>query len=149
MWRTSGLTRYGTAEPVSRGRERGQGKLNIPCSADCKQYRQPYPVNPYSAKSADHTLAQVEDLLISRSNLVDAIMLTFEMIHLRPTSAPSAIYNCLKHDATFYSDWFVISRLLIYPHDRLEYHESCSLRAIIERKALPIFELTFTFSRHF
>ena len=42
-----------TAEPVSRDqilrRERGQGNLHFPCSADHEQDWQPsYPVDPYS-----------------------------------------------------------------------------------------------------
>ena len=45
------LTRGGTAEPVSRGqflrRERGRGNTNFPCSADHKQDRQPYSVDPF------------------------------------------------------------------------------------------------------
>ena len=49
----SKLTRDGTAEPVSRDRllrrERGQGKVHFPCSADHEQDWQPYPVDPYSA----------------------------------------------------------------------------------------------------
>ena len=56
---TSGLTRDGTAEPVSRDqilkRERGQEKKYFPPSADPKQDWQPYPVDPYSAESVDHT----------------------------------------------------------------------------------------------
>ena len=52
----SRLTRDGTAEPVSRDqilrRERGQGNIRFPCSADQEQDWQPYPVNPYSD---DHT----------------------------------------------------------------------------------------------
>ena len=55
----SRLTRDGTAEPVSRDqilrRERGQGNINFPCSADHKQDWQPYPVDPYSAICDDHT----------------------------------------------------------------------------------------------
>ena len=55
----SGPTRDGTAEPVSRGqilrRERGQGNVHFPCSADHEQDWQPYPVDSYSAISADHT----------------------------------------------------------------------------------------------
>ena len=55
----SGLTRGGTAEPVWRDqtlrRERGQGKYNFSCSADHEQDWQPYPVDPYSADSADPT----------------------------------------------------------------------------------------------
>ena len=47
----SRLTRDGTAEPVSRDqifrRERGQGKIHFPCSADHEQDWQPYPVDPY------------------------------------------------------------------------------------------------------
>ena len=48
----STLTRDGTAEPVSRDqilrRERGQGNINFPCSADHEhQDWQPYPVDPY------------------------------------------------------------------------------------------------------
>ena len=45
----SRLTRDGTAEPVSRGqilrRERGQGNIHFPCSADHVQGWQPYPVD--------------------------------------------------------------------------------------------------------
>ena len=48
----SRLTRDGTAEPVSRDkilrRGRGQGNIFSSCSADHEQYRQPYPVAPYS-----------------------------------------------------------------------------------------------------
>ena len=51
----SRLTRDGTAEPVKRDqilrRERGQGNINFPCSADHEQDRQPYPVDPYSQQS--------------------------------------------------------------------------------------------------
>ena len=47
----SSLTRDGSAEVVSRvyilGRERGQGKVYFPCSADHEQDWQPYPVDPY------------------------------------------------------------------------------------------------------
>ena len=45
-----GMTRDGTAEPVSRDqilrRERGQGKTYFPCSADHEQDWQPYPIGP-------------------------------------------------------------------------------------------------------
>ena len=48
----SRLTWDGTAEPVSRDkilrRERGQGNINFPCSADHEQDWQLYPVDPYS-----------------------------------------------------------------------------------------------------
>ena len=55
----SRLTRDGTAEPVSRDqvlrRERGQGNIHFPCSADLEQDWQPYPVDPYSCYMCDHT----------------------------------------------------------------------------------------------
>ena len=55
----SRLTRDGTAEPVSRDQifrhARGQGNIHFPCSADHEQDWQPYPVDPYSAISDDHT----------------------------------------------------------------------------------------------
>ena len=48
----SRLARDGTAEHVSRyqilRRERGQGNINFPFSADHEQDWQPYPVEPYS-----------------------------------------------------------------------------------------------------
>ena len=47
----SRLTRNGTVDPVSREqilrRERGQGNIHFPCSADHEQDWQPYPVDPY------------------------------------------------------------------------------------------------------
>ena len=52
---TSRLTLDGTAEPVSRDQilrhARGHGNIHFPCSADHEQDWQPYPVDPYSAKS--------------------------------------------------------------------------------------------------
>ena len=56
----SRLARDGTtAEPVSRDqilrRERGQGNVHLPCSADHVQDWQPYPVDPYSCCVCDHT----------------------------------------------------------------------------------------------
>ena len=53
------LTRDGTAETVSRDqilrRERRQGNIYFPCSADHVQDWQPYPVDPYSYYVCDHT----------------------------------------------------------------------------------------------
>ena len=53
------LTRDGTAELVSRDqilrRERGQGNINFPCSADHDQDWQPYPVDPSLAMRIDYT----------------------------------------------------------------------------------------------
>ena len=47
------------AEPVSRDqilrRERGQGNIIFPCSADHEQDWQPYPVDPYSCYMCGHT----------------------------------------------------------------------------------------------
>ena len=55
----SRLTRDGTAEPVSRDqilrRERGQGNIDVPCSADHEQDWQLYPVDPYSCYMCDYT----------------------------------------------------------------------------------------------
>ena len=53
------LTRDGTAEAVPIDqiitRERGQGNINILCSADHGQDWQPYPVDLYSCYMCDHT----------------------------------------------------------------------------------------------
>ena len=54
----SRLTRDGTAEPVLRDqilrRERGQGNIHFPCSADHEQDWPPYPVDPSLAICDDH-----------------------------------------------------------------------------------------------
>ena len=46
------VTRDGTAKSVSRDqifrRDRGQGNIHFPCSAEHEQDWQPYPVDPYS-----------------------------------------------------------------------------------------------------
>ena len=53
----SRLARDGTAEPVSRDqilrRQRGQGNINFPCSADHVQGWQPYLVDPYFCHMCD------------------------------------------------------------------------------------------------
>ena len=55
----SRLTRDGSAKPVSRDqifrRERGQGNLHFPRTADHVQDWQPYTVDPYSCSMCDHT----------------------------------------------------------------------------------------------
>ena len=55
----SRLTSDGTTESVSRDqilrRERGQGNIHFPCSADHEQDWQPCPVDPYSCYMCDHT----------------------------------------------------------------------------------------------
>ena len=52
------MKRDGTAETVTRDqifrRERGQGNVNFPCSADHEQDWQPHPVYPYSCYMCDH-----------------------------------------------------------------------------------------------
>ena len=59
----SRLTRDGTAEPVSLDqilrRERGQGNIDFPCSADHVQDWQPYHVDPYSFYMCDHVCMYV------------------------------------------------------------------------------------------
>ena len=59
------LARDRTAEPVSRDqilrRERGQGNISFPCSADLEQDWQPYPVDPYSAMFDDHTYIKLTE----------------------------------------------------------------------------------------
>ena len=59
------LTRDGTAEPVSRDqilrRERGQGNINLPCSADYEQDWQPYPADPYPAICDNHTYMELTE----------------------------------------------------------------------------------------
>ena len=55
----SRLMRDETIEPVSRDqilrRERGQGSMIFPCSADHEQDWHPHPVDLYSALCNDHT----------------------------------------------------------------------------------------------
>ena len=64
----SGLTRDGTAEPVSRSqilrRVRGRGNIHLPCSADHEQDWQSYPVDPYSAICDDDTVTSSFGLVL-------------------------------------------------------------------------------------
>ena len=55
------LTRDGTAKPVSRNQilRRERGKEIFPCSADHKQYWQPYAVDLYSSVCYDHTCIRI------------------------------------------------------------------------------------------
>ena len=52
------MKRDGTAEPVSQDqflrRERGNGNIKFPCSAEHEKGWQPYPVDPYPAMCDDH-----------------------------------------------------------------------------------------------
>ena len=71
----SRLTRDGTAEPVSRDqilrREREQGSIHFPCSADHEQDWQPYPVDPYSCYMYDHTYRAIPvgNGIVSKSSI--------------------------------------------------------------------------------
>ena len=64
----SRLTRDGTAEPVSREqilrREREQGNIHFPYSADHMQDWQPYPVNPYSCYMCDHITTHSDPVIL-------------------------------------------------------------------------------------
>ena len=55
-------------ESVSRGHilrhEQGQGNVHFPWSADHEQDWQPYPVDPYSALSDDHTYLHIHTYII-------------------------------------------------------------------------------------
>ena len=51
------------ARPLYSQRERGQGNIRFPCSADHKQDWQPYSVDPYSCYMCDHTY-----IIFSRSD---------------------------------------------------------------------------------
>ena len=59
----SGLTRDATAGPVSRDRilrrERGQGKIHFPRSADHEQDWQPYPVDPSRSEGNSRDVSRV------------------------------------------------------------------------------------------
>ena len=58
-----GLTRDGTAQPVSRDqilrRERGHGNTHFLCSADHAQDWQPHPVDSYSCYMYGHTYIHI------------------------------------------------------------------------------------------
>ena len=68
------LTRYGTAEPVTRDQifrcEHGQGNIHFTCSADHVHNWQPYPVDPYSCYICDHTLLCTTNTLYFDKGLI-------------------------------------------------------------------------------
>ena len=68
----SRLMRDGTAEPVSRDRilrrERRQGNIHFPCSADHVQDWQPYPVDPYSSYICDGHTYSYSSILCDHGN---------------------------------------------------------------------------------
>ena len=75
MCRLSRQTRGGTAEPVSREdyiirRERGNGNVYFPCSADHEQDWQPYPVDLHSATWDDHTIYQYYTICVVPSLMI-------------------------------------------------------------------------------
>ena len=74
----SRLARDGTAELVSRDRilrrERGQGNVYFPCSADHDQDWQPYQVDPYSAiPGMQLTYIHAAMLLLLLSGIIRAL----------------------------------------------------------------------------
>ena len=68
----SRLTRDGTAETVSRDqflrREREQGNIIFPCSADHEQDWQPYPVDQYSCYMCDHIWWKMDQNRLNRAS---------------------------------------------------------------------------------
>ena len=92
------LTRDGTAEPVSRDqilrRERGQGNIDFPCSADHEQDWQPYPVDPYSClaiRATIHTCVFILYLYIHGVYLdkLQLLILLWCLFHEPSLSSPS------------------------------------------------------------
>ena len=107
----SRLTRDGTAEPVSRDhilrRERGQGNINFPCSADHVQDWQPYPVDPYFCYMCDHTFMKNTTTTYTtgqRNNRAEQLAdLTAPLRHRNPepyTMLCAAREQCLTQDRT-------------------------------------------------
>ena len=98
----SRLTRDETAEPVSRDqilrRERGQGNIHFPCSADHVQDWQPYPVDPYSCYMCDHTTSPS----------------TTPVSHLPTKALPYVVVFTLKSRSGLYS---VLSNIRTGPTD--------------------------------
>ena len=87
----SRLTRNGNAATVSRDqflrRERGQGNIHFPCSADHEQDGQPYPVDAYSCYTCD-------DTYIHMSIYIYIIFIYFYLTYSRWTSSlPSCLWS--------------------------------------------------------
>ena len=83
----SRLTRDGTTEPVSRDqilrRERGQGNIHLPCSADQVQDWQPYPIDPYCCYMCDHTYSYPYCIVVTvllELSLQETVDLAFYMV---------------------------------------------------------------------
>ena len=96
----SRLTRDGAAEPVSRGqvlrRDRGQGNIHFPCSADHEQDWQPYPVDPYFAVFDDHTY-----ILHSITYNIIQTSCYSKLFALDANNASNQYYSCLLHEMSF------------------------------------------------
>ena len=79
----STLTRDGTVKPVSRDqilrRERRQGNVNFPCSADHVQDWQPYPVDSYSCYMCDNTYIHAFAPTATRSYSTTVCVLFFPL----------------------------------------------------------------------
>ena len=93
------LTRDGTAETVSRDqiirRERGQGNIHFPCSADHEQFWQPYPVDPYSCYMCDYTYIHTYDSLRCPSWVVVTSKIT--SAEARVDSRQNQVFNFSFH----------------------------------------------------
>ena len=88
----SRLTRDGTAESASRDQilrhVRGQGNINFPCSADHEQDWQPYPVDPYSAISDDHTYVHTPS---GKSRVYRVTQLRTDGVHCRESAGTGPV----------------------------------------------------------
>ena len=85
----SGLTRDGTAEPVSRDpltRERGQGKNRFPCPANREQDWQPSPVDTQAVKCNAYTyqynLRYIHTYIMPMVKLYQVLMSRYYRLHV-------------------------------------------------------------------
>ena len=97
----SRLTRDGTAEPVSRHqilrRERGQGNIHFPCSADHEQDWQLHPFDPYACSICDdRTMSRYSGKLLNYFSKPNSIIMLEKnnvsvMMSAATTSSPSIV----------------------------------------------------------
>ena len=91
------LTRDGTAETVLRDqilrRERGQGKVHFPCSAEHVQDGQPYTVDPYTCLYV--TIHKVGDkpTVILYTTFIAIVFLTFSVLVANPKNLLYTVAN--------------------------------------------------------
>ena len=133
----SRLARDGTAEPVSRDqilrRERGQGNIHFPCSADHVQDWQPYPVDPYSCYMCDHTIPFLKTLYLCPWSKplyckYHQILLDYLRVML---PNPTNIH-------------LILSRTLSFSFTKIYFVEAAALRSIVLRCAgAPIAKRVF------